>query len=731
MRAPRSAVAGSLAVLLAILSASAGSPGRPPAAGPLAPAAAVSWPPSSGLLVAEVVTGGSSASDEYVEITNAGPEPLDLAGARDGLRDRFGSDGHAEASWATSLLVEPGRLVLIANALGIHAAGADATYSGGIAATGGRHRAASDRRAGPRRGRLGRRVERVRRGCRGAGAASRQLDRAPARRRGGQRGSTRTTTRPIDRDGRAGSAAARGPAGPGVGPEPHADTSASRRRPRHPPLYLRRHRRRLRARVPRRRRCRARVPRRHRARRRRQPRRRHRARRRRQPDADTEPDADGSPDADTEPDAGTHARAQPHPGIPIVAARSAVDGTRVVVEGVLTPRSVPSRKVAAASLPDATAGIALLLPADPTAVVAAGTLIRAAGTVDDRYGQRTIRLDGAPTALGTGTLPPALQIATGVAGESLEGRLVGAEGQIVEAPTQLASSISLVIDDGTGQLRVILAFAGAAAPARDQEVRVADRSASATRPPRDDRLPTGRDRSGRVSRSCRPRRRRQRPRRPPPRRPPRCRRRPPSRRPRRPPPRTPSPSPAPTPHRGRRSRIAAARAAGRTAAWPGREPSPPRQVAWGGAPHRHPGCDGRDHRPPCRTARPRRPVGTLLRVSGKLAEPYGQLEIRPGSRDIAPLGVLPVPDPLPVVASSLGEASEGRLVAIEGRLDGPIVRDSNGDLSLALIDATGAPFRARAARGAGIGADVARAGARLRVSGVVGHAGDRKGALDG
>ncbi len=80
MRAPRSAVAGSLAVLLAILSASAGSPGRPPAAGPLAPAAAVSWPPSSGLLVAEVVTGGSSASDEYVEITNAGPEPLDLAG---------------------------------------------------------------------------------------------------------------------------------------------------------------------------------------------------------------------------------------------------------------------------------------------------------------------------------------------------------------------------------------------------------------------------------------------------------------------------------------------------------------------------------------------------------------------------------------------------------------------------------------------------------------------------
>ena len=43
-------------------------------------AAAVAWPVSSGLLIAEVVTGGVSASDEYVEITNAATEPLDLLG---------------------------------------------------------------------------------------------------------------------------------------------------------------------------------------------------------------------------------------------------------------------------------------------------------------------------------------------------------------------------------------------------------------------------------------------------------------------------------------------------------------------------------------------------------------------------------------------------------------------------------------------------------------------------
>ena len=43
--------------------------GRPP--GELidaAPLAAVAWPPSTGLLVSEVVTGGASASDEFVEI---------------------------------------------------------------------------------------------------------------------------------------------------------------------------------------------------------------------------------------------------------------------------------------------------------------------------------------------------------------------------------------------------------------------------------------------------------------------------------------------------------------------------------------------------------------------------------------------------------------------------------------------------------------------------------------
>ena len=41
-------------------------------------AAAVGWPVSGGAVIAEVVTGGASASDEYVEVANGGPTAIDL-----------------------------------------------------------------------------------------------------------------------------------------------------------------------------------------------------------------------------------------------------------------------------------------------------------------------------------------------------------------------------------------------------------------------------------------------------------------------------------------------------------------------------------------------------------------------------------------------------------------------------------------------------------------------------
>ncbi len=91
----------------------------------------------TGLVVAEVVTGGASASDEYVELANAGTVPVDLAGLEVAYVTSSGATVTRKAAWTASLLVEPGRRVLLANTLGIYAAMADATYSGGLAATGG------------------------------------------------------------------------------------------------------------------------------------------------------------------------------------------------------------------------------------------------------------------------------------------------------------------------------------------------------------------------------------------------------------------------------------------------------------------------------------------------------------------------------------------------------------------------------------------------------------------
>ena len=125
------------AALMVVLLLGAAAWPPPSRSVPMGAAAAVGWPPSEGLVIAEVVTGGASASDEYVELANAGTVPVDLAGLEVAYVTSSGATVTRKAAWTVSLLVEPGRRVLLANALGIYAAVADATYSGGLAATGG------------------------------------------------------------------------------------------------------------------------------------------------------------------------------------------------------------------------------------------------------------------------------------------------------------------------------------------------------------------------------------------------------------------------------------------------------------------------------------------------------------------------------------------------------------------------------------------------------------------
>ncbi len=101
-----------------------------------APAAAVDWAPSDGLVVGEVVTGGAKGADEYIELFNAAGSHRSLSGlelvyvsasGKSVTRKKVFADGRVEA----------GARVLLANADGAFAGLADHTYNGGLSGDGG------------------------------------------------------------------------------------------------------------------------------------------------------------------------------------------------------------------------------------------------------------------------------------------------------------------------------------------------------------------------------------------------------------------------------------------------------------------------------------------------------------------------------------------------------------------------------------------------------------------
>src|SRR3970040_292996 len=101
------ALVPALIALVLVVGGAAASPGAEATA-----AAAVAWPPSTGLLVGEVMTGGGSASDEFVELYNAGPTTADLAGLEVVYVTSTGGTITRKATWAASTPVEPGRHAL-------------------------------------------------------------------------------------------------------------------------------------------------------------------------------------------------------------------------------------------------------------------------------------------------------------------------------------------------------------------------------------------------------------------------------------------------------------------------------------------------------------------------------------------------------------------------------------------------------------------------------------------
>jgi hypothetical protein len=126
---------------------------------------------------------------------------------------------------------------------------------------------------------------------------------------------------------------------------------------------------------------------------------------------------------------------------------------------------------------------------------------------------------------------------------------------------------------------------------------------------------------------------------------------------------------------------------------------------------------------------PRPAVGTRIEVTGSLADPYGQLEVR-GLTATRTIGQSALPAPVPVDGSSLGEGVEGRLVVVEGVADGRPSKATSGDITFTVTTGLG-PVRIVADATAGLAVSSVASGDRLRVTGVAGQRASRKGAADG
>jgi len=374
------------------------------------------------LLVSEVVTGGSSASDEFVEIFNPGPAALPLEGLELVYVTATGATVTRKASWAAG---DPGipshQHLLVANAAGIYAGIADATYVSGLAATGGTL-ALRIQGAATAIDALGWGAA-ASTWMEGAGAPAPATGASLERLPGGSAGSSQ------DSDDNLADFAIRAlpdPQNSTAAPTPDQSSSPSPTPTSTPGASA----------PP--------TP---------------------DPVATTTPTAAATPtpSATATPSVapsppGPTAMPAPTP-ISIAAARSLPDGSTVLVGGVALSGSTFSD--GGGYVDDGGAGIAVLL-AD--GAFERGDQLTVAGTIDDRYAQRTLRAGASDvTIIGKGSEPAPAAIATGAVGEQREGRLVTLSGEIQGGATALSGGLAFDLDDGSGAVRVFVASAAAIA----------------------------------------------------------------------------------------------------------------------------------------------------------------------------------------------------------------------------------------------------------------------------
>ncbi len=349
------------------------------------------------LVISEVVTGGASASDELIELYNPTPAALPLEGLELVYVTASGATISRRAIWelgAPSL--GAGRHLLVANELGTYAAIADATYASGMAATGG---SVALRIQGATTA-----IDAVGWGTaastwmEGAATAAPPAGSSLERLPGGSLGSTRDT------DSNVADFVVR------VVPDPQNTGSAPVPDPNATPT----------------------------------------------PTVTPEPTADPTtvPASPTPaPSAGTP-MPTPSPAADVLAvasARALPDGTMATVEAVALTGAAFSD--GGGYVADATGGIAVIVTGG---TFDRGARVRLTGTLDDRFSQRTLRVDASGVAvLGVGTEPHAQDVATGSVSEGLEGELVRVAGTIVGSGTVLTTGVAFDLDDGSGIARLV------------------------------------------------------------------------------------------------------------------------------------------------------------------------------------------------------------------------------------------------------------------------------------
>lgn len=768
MERTRGAVIAALGVVLSVGGAAwaaASDPGG-------AVTAAVTWPTST-LLVSEIQTGGSSASDEFAEITNVGAGSVDLAGLEIVYATSTGSTVTRKASWTSSVLLEPGRHLFIANSAGIYAGLADATYSGGFAATGG---AIVLRPIG------GTPVDAVGWGdatnafVEGVAASAPTAGSSIERRPGGLAGNT------IDTNGNAADflvQAAPNPQNLGAPPVPapgpttspsSAPTTAPSLAPtptlEPPPTPL------------------------------------PTTEPTTEPTATPGPTPTGHPTSEpslapspsvaptTEPTTGVEPTPTveppptlaptpaptvtpeptaeitpaptaaptptPVPATTILAARALPNGTSERIEGVLTTGLGALEAGRKGFIQDDTGGIAIYLDAAGVDALPADTLVNVTGTLDDRFAERTMRANLADVViLGEQGRPQPWTHQTGAVDESVEGLRVLVQGVTVGAPSDLADGLGLMVDDGSGAVRVIVgpaALGSASVPSgttvtavgpvgqRDSSgtglagyrIHVTEAgdfgvlptptptpsvTAAPTPTPSPSPVPSPAPSSTAAPTAA----------------PSATPRTSPSPSPTRTPAPTSTPSPSPTPGPTPPATLTIVEARGAAAgtvvtvtgvvtAEAGRIGLPPLLAiadSAGGIVVRLP--EGAT--PPVR--------GTQVVVRGALADPYGQLELRPTSAGFSATGHGSLPAALRLSAADLGEATEGRLAELTGTVAAAPQKGTSGDFTVSMTDAAGGAFRVLCDASSKIDPATFVKGSSFRVTGIVGQRASRKGALDG